>query len=276
MRFDTLCAHNPGPYTGAGTNTYFLHGSVPTLIDAGSGAPRHLDEVAAATEAAGGHAAGLAQVLGTHAHDDHIGGAPSVARRWPTARFAKYPWPGRDGAHGVAWAALADDERIEAGDVTLWAIHTPGHSPDHLCFFEPRSSALFAGDLVVDRGTVMIPASDGGNLSAYLASLRRIRELEPRRIYPGHGAPVERPAALLRAYIAHRLAREREIAAALRDRPLSIPAIVEVVYPALPAEVRAAAAESVLAHLVKLRDDARVVEEREGGADPVWRLVGAA
>jgi glyoxylase-like metal-dependent hydrolase (beta-lactamase superfamily II) len=265
MRFLVVPGHNPGPYTGQGTNTYLILGAVPTLIDAATGAPEHIDAVAAALDEAGGvEGSPLAQVLATHAHVDHISGAAALAGRWPGARFAKRPWPGHDERSGITWQAVRENELVPAGDVSLWAVHTPGHSPDHLCFFEPRSGLLFAGDLVINDGTVVIPASHGGSLVAYLDSLRRVLELQPRRILPGHGRAIDQPAALIRSYLAHRLARERQILDCLADGPLTVSAIVERVYGGLSQELSGAAGENVLAHLVKLRDEGRAVDR--GGA----------
>src|SRR2546425_7909916 len=122
-------AFNPGPFTGAGNVTWLIPGSRPVLIDAGTGEARHLD----ALESALG-AMRLATVLVTHAHVDHASGAPAIAERMPDARFAKMPWPERDAGYAVAWHSLADGDRIEAGDTTVMAVHTPGHAPDHLCF----------------------------------------------------------------------------------------------------------------------------------------------
>lgn len=268
MRFVTLPAHNPGPYTGEGTRTYFLPGRVPTLIDAGIGESRHLDDVSRAVGEAGGDA--LAQVLATHGHVDHAGGAPALAARWPQARFAKFPDPEYDARYPAPWTPIRDDELIEAGDTQLWAIHTPGHARDHLCFFEPRSGLLFAGDLVVNGGTVLIPASHGGSMAQYLDSLRRVLELQPRRILPGHGGVIEQPAALLRGYIAHRVARERQVVDLLADRPTTVAALVERIYPTIAEGVRGAAAESVLAHLQKLRDEGQAVLEGDE-----WRLANS-
>jgi glyoxylase-like metal-dependent hydrolase (beta-lactamase superfamily II) len=152
-------------------------------------------------------------------------------------------------------------------------LHTPGHAPDHVCFFEPRSGTLFSGDLVVNGGTVMIPASHGGSLKQYLDSLRRMLDLQPRRILPGHGDPIEQPAALLRGYLAHRLERERQIIDALRHSPATIPGIVAAVYPGLDRGLTPAAAESVLAHLRKLEEEGRVTQEDAESDDRVWRLV---
>jgi glyoxylase-like metal-dependent hydrolase (beta-lactamase superfamily II) len=274
MRFTVLPAHNPGPYTGDGTNTYFLPGSVPTLIDAGAGHPDHIADLAAAIAASTDEVEiPLRQVLVTHAHVDHAGGAPALAVRWPEARFAKRPWPEQDGRYPVRWEPIADNAFVPAGDVSLWAIHTPGHSPDHLCFLEPNSGILFAGDLVINDGTVVIPASHGGSLSDYLHSLRRLLEIQPGRILPGHGRPIDHPAALLRGYIAHRLSRERQILDALGGGPLAIPAIVDRVYAGLREELRPAAADSVLAHLIKLRDEGGVKQGARHEGDDLWQLI---
>ena len=274
MRCVVLPAHNPGPYTGTGTNTYFLPGRVPTLVDAGTGDPRHIDNLARAVDEAGEGAVGLAQVLVTHAHVDHAAGAAALASRWPRARFAKRPWPERDARHTVTWSPIADNELVPAGDVSLWAIHTPGHSPDHLCFFEPHDGILFAGDLVVNDGTVVIPASHGGSLADYLDSLRRILDLQPRVILPGHGRAVDQPAALLRGYIAHRMSRERQVLDALAGGPLSVDGLADRIYRQLDPGLRPAASESVLAHLIKLRNEGRAIDEPAENGGTRWRLAG--
>jgi glyoxylase-like metal-dependent hydrolase (beta-lactamase superfamily II) len=272
MRARLVFAHDPGPWTGRGSNTWLLPGAVPTLIDTGSGRPRHVEELAAAMTEEAAHAP-LAQVLVTHAHGDHAGGAAAVAERWPAAAFRKHPWPERDVRHGVPWQPLEDGALVSAGDTQLWVVHTPGHAPDHLCFFEPRSGTLFGGDLVMSGGTVVVPASHGGSLSQYLRSLRRVIDLAPRRILAGHGPAIEQPGALLRAYIAHRLAREEQILAALRQGPVTIAGLVAQVYPTLQPDLVPAAGESVLAHLRKLEEDGRARVEPDGAGDARWRVV---
>jgi glyoxylase-like metal-dependent hydrolase (beta-lactamase superfamily II) len=274
MRVSRLLAHNPGPYTGEGTNTYLLPGHVPTLVDCGTGEARHLDEVAEALAGSGHDPSALATVLVTHTHTDHASGAAAIANRWPDTVFRKLPWPERDARWAVPWQPVRDGELIAAGDVTLWAMHTPGHSPDHVCFFEPQSGTLFGGDLAVNGGTVFIPASAGGSLAQYLASLERILDLRPRRILAGHGPPIEQPAALLRGYIAHRMARERQIVEALSEGPLSAGDIAARVYAGLDAAVLDAAVDGVTAHLVKLRDEGRVEQEGDDSHGVRWRRSG--
>ena len=127
-------------------------------------------------------------------------------------------------------------------------------------------------------GTVVIPASRGGDLRAYLDSLNRIRALRPRRLLPGHGPIVEGEAdALIARYIAHRAQRERQVVAALRRGRRSPAEMVEEIYGALSSALEGAAVDSVLAHLRKLEQDgvAASVEGRWGrwplGWLPPWR-----
>jgi glyoxylase-like metal-dependent hydrolase (beta-lactamase superfamily II) len=244
---------NPGPYTGAGNNTYLLSGREPVLIDAATGEPRHLD---ALDEALG--ASVLSRVLVTHGHSDHASGAPHVAARWPSAAFFKLPWPEEDGEYGVHWRGLADGDVVDAGDGALRVLHTPGHAPDHVCFFDEADGTLFCGDLLIQGGTVVVPGSYGGSLTDYLRSLARIRELRPGRVLPAHGPEISDVAALVDEYVAHRRRRDEQILSALRGGNTTPAAIVGVVYPGLAAELRAAAGESVLAHLLKLEDEGAV------------------
>jgi glyoxylase-like metal-dependent hydrolase (beta-lactamase superfamily II) len=103
-------------------------------------------------------------------------------------------------------------------------------------------------------GTVVIPASRGGSLREYLASLERIRALQPRRLLPAHGPVVTDPQGLIDEYLAHRAARERQIVEALKDDCTRVEDLVARIYPDLSPSLRGAAEETVRAHLVKLRD----------------------
>lgn len=249
--------------TGAGNWTWLLPGRVPTLIDAGTGKPEHLDAVADALEGAT-----LAQVLVTHAHSDHASGAPAMAAAHPQARFAKMPWAERDSKWPVAYQPLGDGDVVEAGDDVLVAVHTPGHAPDHLSFWHEPSRTLFCGDLALKSTTVYIPHSLGGDLAAYLASLERVLALRPLRLLPAHGAVIENPETLLRTYIAHRLEREQQVLDAVRSGHRSADAIAALLYKGFPDAMLPVAADGVAAHLAKLQREGRIREE--GGA---WVLV---
>jgi glyoxylase-like metal-dependent hydrolase (beta-lactamase superfamily II) len=249
--------------TGKGNWTWLIRGRVTTLIDAGQGDPGHLE---ALERALAGDT--LAQVLVTHAHTDHASGALVLLQRMPHLQFKKLPWPERDARWPAPWIAIGDGDRIDVGDTTLVAIHTPGHAPDHLCFWHEETRTVFCGDLAVLGTTVWIPANLQGDLTAYLASLERILALDPQRMLPAHGAIIEEPVALLREYIQHRQEREQQVIDALRRGDTTPEAIVRRVYRNLNETMQRLAAESVLAHLVKLEREARA--RRDGDS---WILV---
>jgi glyoxylase-like metal-dependent hydrolase (beta-lactamase superfamily II) len=257
-------AGNPSAWTGpTGNNTYLLRGAVPVLIDAGVGNAAHLDDVEAALEGVP-----LAAILITHGHSDHVGGLPAMAERWPSARV-------------LGFGELAD-ALIPAGDGQLLPVHTPGHSPDHLCFFDEAAGDVFCGDLVRIGGTIVIPATRGGNLRQYLDSLRLVRDLSPRRLLPGHGPIIDRPRTIIDDYLRHRERREAQIVDALREGAATPDAIAARVYGQLDPAIAPAAAESVLAHLIKLEEEGQVRPVASPSADPAaappalplsaWRL----
>jgi glyoxylase-like metal-dependent hydrolase (beta-lactamase superfamily II) len=224
------------------------------------GKPEHVDAIAHALDGSQ-----LALVLITHGHSDHVGGVPALVARWPDVRVRQF---------GGGSEPILDGEAIEAGDGNVTALYTPGHAPDHCCF---RAGAdLFCGDLIRSGGTIVIPASRGGDLSRYLESLRQVRSLGVARLLPGHGPIIDDPAAAIDGYLRHRAMREAEIIRALAAGHDTPARIVSVLYErnepngGLPAPLVQAALESVLAHLIKLRADGKAEENGES-----WTLVQA-
>lgn len=238
-----LPANNASDWTGpTGNNTYLLPGRPAVLIDAGIGDPSHVESIAAALDGAA-----LDLVLVTHHHVDHSAGVPALTARWPSLVVRG----------GGAGAALADGERFDAGPTRLRAVHTPGHAPDHFCFLDELVMELYCGDLARIGGTVVIPASRGGSLTEYLASLEKVRRLRPARLLPAHGPIVHDPDRLIADYLAHRRERHEEILAALRAGCRTPAEIVARVYPALPRSLTAAAEDTVLAHLQTIQGSTR-------------------
>ena len=263
----TVLGHNPGPFTGPGTNTYIVgSGRRPLLLDTGAGVPiyeellpRALKEVNDSTE--------LERIVCTHAHGDHIGGVRQVHHRFGPLAVLKKPWPGHDEAAGAPITPIDDGATVKNDGATLRAVYTPGHAPDHLCYYLEEEKALFTGDVVLGAGTTVIP-DDTGDLGQYMASLRRLLELDLAVIYPAHGPVIRNPREKIQEYIAHRELRENQVIDALADgTPLAPMELVKKIYVDVPEFLHAAASNSVRSHLKKLRNEGRVVEH-----DGRWSL----
>jgi glyoxylase-like metal-dependent hydrolase (beta-lactamase superfamily II) len=254
LRIVRVLAPNPGVYTLEGTNTWVVGADPAIVIDPGpDDQPAHLDEVVRSAGRVGA-------VLVTHDHPDH---APSAIAFAASVGAPVYAFRLAGAEH------VRDGQTIRAGSVSVIAIHTPGHTSDHVAFLAPDAGSLFTGDAVVGRGTSFIDPPDG-DLAQYLRSLARMRELEPRTIYPGHGPVVLRAVARLDEYVAHRGEREEQILAAMAAEARSIDEIVATIYADHPADVHALAARSVLAHLLKLEAEGRV-EHAGAGDDARYR-----
>jgi ribonuclease/clavin/mitogillin len=147
---------------------------------------------------------------------------------------------------------------VTAGDESLRVVFTPGHAPDHICFWHEPSRTLFGGDLVVLGSSVVIPATHGGSLAEYLHSLKRVLAINPSRILPAHGVVIDDPASVIKGYLDHRLARERQVLSAIEAGLQNVDAITRRVYVDLAQALVPMARESVLAHLHKLEQDGLV------------------
>lgn len=200
------------------------------------------------------------EIVASHLHPDHIGGIAYLSNRIgaPVA------------AHRITAESLEgklhvdrfieDDEQITLPgepEITLRALHTPGHARGHLCFFDERHGALLTADLIVGLGTVVIDPPEG-NLRDYLSSLARVRALEPTVILGAHGPAVGDPIAKIDEYVAHRQQREEQIVGAIEAGDRTPEAIVARVYADVPEKLHVLAARSVIAHLEKLRDEGRL------------------
>ncbi len=259
---ECILAPNAGLMTGQGTNTYLVwaHDGSCAVIDPGPDDPSHLDAV---VEAIAAHGV-LEAMLVTHGHHDHDAGAPRLRERTGAPVLA---WS-REGTAAAA-RTLADGAEVVVGGRAVRALHTPGHRFDHLCFLLEDSGVLFAGDLVAGVGTVAI-APPEGDLTDYMASLRRLRDLPLRMVLPGHGPPIDTPRQRLDEYIAHREVREAQVLAALADGPRTAAAMVAAIYAEVDPALHPAAALSVTAHLLKLEREGRVVRS-DAAEGEAWR-----
>lgn len=244
-----VVAPNPGPMTYHGTNTYLV--DTPDgrfVLDPGPDDPGHVAAVLAA-------AAPVAGIMLSHTHIDHVGALPALRA---ATGAPVYGW------HAPAIPDLQPDVPLRDGDaVGGWsAVFTPGHAADHLCFAGP-DAVVFSADHVMGWSSSVI-SPPLGSMADYLASLRRLLDRNDRLFLPGHGPPVPQPQAFVRDLLAHRLAREAAVLAALDTAPRSVRTLTDRLYPLLDPPLRRAAERNVTAHLLKLRDEARAVEGAEG------------
>lgn len=239
-----VLAPNPGPFTLEGTNTWLVGERPSIVIDPGPDDPGHVRAVAER-----GHP--IAAIVITHRHPDHAPGARRLAELTGAPVHSFHPERGEE--------RLADGGVLEVGATRLAAIHTPGHTADHLCFLlENGGRMVFTGDAVLGRGTSVISPPDG-DMAAYLRTLRKLRALEPTAIYPGHGPTVFTPVGRLDYYLRHREEREAQVLAALAEGKQTPSEMVPDIYrEEVPEDLFPAAARSVLAHLLKLQREGRV------------------
>lgn len=263
-------APNPSPLTGSGTNTYILGQGDVAIIDPGPDLDAHLSAILAAL----GPAERVSHILVTHPHLDHSALAPrlSHATDAPVAaygaatagrspRMAALALAGLpDAGEGLDRGfrpdmLLADGESISADTWALTALHTPGHLGAHLAF--AAGDVLFSGDHVMGWSTSIIAPPDG-DMTDYMASLARLQAQTWSRILPGHGDPIDAPAARLAELVAHRMEREAQILAALATAPATAATLASLIYTGLSERLLKAASANVLAHLIDLQVKERV------------------
>jgi len=272
-----VLAENPGPFTFRGTGVYIVGDRDVAVIDPGPDTPSH---VAALRRALDGRR--VSHILVTHTHNDHSPAAKPL-KEWSDARtYAFGPHGSGKFDDGVKVEeggdmAFVPDVRVKDGDViagdgyTFECVYTPGHTSNHMCFGLREEKALFTGDHVMGWSTTVVTPPDG-DMAAYMASLRKLLARDDAILYPTHGAPVRDPKPFIQAYIDHRLEREAQILACLKDGIETIPEMVARMYVDTDKRLHPAAARSVLAHLIQLEQERRVVVDGSGSAARYRRI----
>jgi glyoxylase-like metal-dependent hydrolase (beta-lactamase superfamily II) len=261
-----VLTNNPGPFTFKGTGVYIVGGKDVAVIDPGPNDPAHVEALKRALDGKS-----VTHILVTHTHADHSPAAKPL-KEWSGAKtYAFGPHGSGKSDDGATMEEGGDrdfmpDIRVKDGKViaghgfTFECVYTPGHTSNHMCFALKEEKALFTGDHIMGWSTTVVTPPDG-DMAHYMASVRKLIARDDKILYPTHGAPITDPKPFLQAYLEHRLDREAQILACIRDGVATIPDMVARMYADVDKRLHPAASRSVLAHLIQLEQEGRVVNE---------------
>ena len=251
-----VIANNPGPFTYTGTGTYIVGSKELAVIDPGPLDDNHLEAILTATKNEK-----ITHIMVTHTHNDHSPLAKSLKERTGALIYSfdqnsinigennKFE-EGYDSKFSCD-IKLKDGDLISGGDWTLEAIHTPGHTSNHLCYSLKEEKILFSGDHVMEWSTTVIVPPDG-DMEDYIQSLEKLLKRDDKNYLPTHGKMIEKPKELVKKYINHRSSREDQIIKTIKSGNNKIIDIVKVIYVDVDKRLYPAASMSTLAHLTRM------------------------
>jgi len=266
-----VIAANPGPFTYTGTGTYIIGTGNVAVIDPG---PLDDDHIAAILKAVKGET--ITHILITHTHSDHSPAAAPLKAATGAQTYGFGPHGGAEGSNSMEHAGDRDftpDHTLAHGDIiegdgwSFEAVHTPGHTSNHMCFCYREEKSLFTGDHVMGWSTSVISPPDG-NMTAYMDSLRLLLDRDDAVYWPTHGPAITEPQDFVRSFIAHRENREAQILQCLKYDMRYVSAMVKSMYHDVPEYLHPAAALSVQAHLDHMIETGRVVASVPGYITP--------
>ncbi len=257
-----LTAPNPGPFTFRGTGVYIVGaGKSVAVIDPGPDLPEHIEALKRALDGRK-----VSHILITHTHNDHSPAARPLSQ-WsgaPTYGFGPHAETNdvEEGGDRLFMpdVRVTDGARILGEGFTVTALHTPGHTANHVCYALEEEKALFTGDHVMGWSTSVIAPPDG-NMGDYLRSLEKLIGRDDVILYPTHGAPIPEPEHFLHAYLIHRRMREAQIAECLGRGLDSITGITAKLYAGLQPVLTRAAELTVQAHLEHLIEEGKAARD---------------
>jgi glyoxylase-like metal-dependent hydrolase (beta-lactamase superfamily II) len=198
-----ILGQNPGKFTYQGTNTFVVGtGASRILIDTSGGEPEYATLLASTLEARGIE---IKHVLVTHWHGDHSGGVPDLVRMYPHLEEHIYKNDPERGQQDII-----DGQTFQVEGATVSAVHSPGHSEDHMCFILREEGAMFTGDNILGHGTSAVE-----NLGVYMSSLEKMLEKSCRTGYPAHGVTIDDLPAKIGRELTQKQRREKQAMSAL-------------------------------------------------------------
>ena len=272
-----VIAQNPSAFTFHGTGTYIIgHGEV-AVVDPGPADPAHVEAI---LQAVAGET--ITHVLVTHTHSDHSPACRLLAAHTDAPTYGYGPHGAGKAEQGIVVEEGGDmdfspDVEVRDGDIiegkgwSVECVHTPGHTSNHICFSLREEQTLFSGDHVMGWSTSIVSPPDG-DMGDYLRSLSKLLAREEQYYWPTHGPRIDQPRRLVRAFVEHRRARDSQILACLADGVNDIREMVPLMYKDVDKRLYPAAARSVLAHLVEMVADGRVVCDGDPKVESRYRL----
>jgi len=274
-----IVASNASPFTFRGTNTYIVGTGHVAIIDPGPVDEAHRAAIEKAVEGET-----VTAVVVTHTHRDHSPLATPIARSHGAKTYgfgphkpARPPLPGEDlrldasnDTDFMPDVALADGDKIEGDGWTLIAVHTPGHTSNHICLELEGTGTLLCGDHVMAWSTTIVAPPDG-NMADFMASLEKLATRGDTLYLPGHGGSLREPSRFVRLLALHRRQREASILKRLQAGDRTIPDIVAKLYKGIDPNLTTAAGLSVLAHIEDLMERGLVVADGDPGLAAAFR-----
>jgi len=274
-------------------NVFLIEGEEPILID--SGYQESVGQLSIKLDEIGFKLRDISMIINTHEHLDHFGGN-AVIKETSRAKVAAHELaiplmedmrkqlPSEKHLKGlpdviVEYARmrssiyenlktakvdvkLKEGDFIKVGDLFLEVLHTPGHAPGHICLYERENRILFAGDMITEKGTPFVDCLHG-NIGNFIKSLERLHTLEIDRAFLSHGGEITEVRERIGEILQRELVIEQKLLEILKNGEKEFSELVEEVYggKGFPYFTY----NSVLAHLLKLRDENLLKVEKKAG-----------
>ena len=256
-----VIANNPGGFTFTGTGTYIIGNKNIAVIDPGPIDNDHFNAIMKATSEQK-----ITHILLTHNHNDHSPlakklksetGAKIYYKNLSNVELAQDDFEEGYDRNVEGDIELNDGDKIETNEWSIEAIHTPGHTSNHICYALLDENILFSGDHVMGWSTTVIVPPDG-DMEDYIISLEKLLSRREEKFFPTHGPIIDEPKKLVSDYISHRLNREKQIIDAIKKGNNKISEIVKMIYKDVDKSLHPAAAMSTLAHLKRMENNQEV------------------